>query len=147
MRKRNAHEKSGAPNRRDETGGELLVAGTPCREGDIEEARGVFWVAKLFRILAGLLLLLAVLQVFFGLTNTVEISYGLLAAEAIRLVIFAGLLWGAGDLAELFVQSHDDLRASRILLARINHKIGVPEAGELPPTGDFTSRGRGDATH
>lgn len=45
------------------------------------------WIAKLFRVMSGLLGLLVVLQVFSGLTGAVEISYGVLAAEAIRLLI------------------------------------------------------------
>jgi diphthamide synthase subunit DPH2 len=68
--------------------------------------------------MSGLLLLLMVLQVFNGLMSMVAISYGVLAAEAIRIVIYAGLLWGAGDLADLCVKSHCDLRAIRVLLGR-----------------------------
>ena len=99
--------------------------------------------------MSGLLGLLVVLQVFSGLTGAVEISYGVLIAEAIRLVIFAGLLWGAGDLAGLFVQSHYDLRASRILLERLTHLVGQPPGHPSTPPVDEGDprRGRGDATH
>src|SRR5205809_922985 len=83
--------------------------GAAVRDGDVEDAPGLHGVAILFRMMAGLLLLLMVLQVASGVSSTVEISYGVLFAEAIRLVIFAGLLWGAGDLADLFVRSHHDL--------------------------------------
>jgi hypothetical protein len=125
-----------------------VVGGVPCREDDLEPARGLHWVAKLFRVLSGLLVTLMVVQLTLGLTSTIEISYGMLGAEAVRLLIFAGLLWGAGDLADLFVQSHHDLRASRILLARLNKQVsGIPGAGTTPPADDLISRGRGDATH
>ena len=93
----------------------------PVRDGDIEPATGLHWVAKLCRVMSGLLIVLTIMQVALGLTSTIEISYGVLIAEAIRLVIFAGLLWGAGDLADLFVKSHRDLRAARILLGRLTH--------------------------
>ena len=94
------------------------LAGVPVREEDIEPVKGIRAVAILFRGMAILLLLLMVLQVFFGLTSTVPVSIGVLFAEAVRLVIFAGLLWGAGDLAVLWIKSHYDIRATRILTAR-----------------------------
>ena len=125
-----------------------MLAGVPVREDDVEPARGLHWVAKLFRVLSGLLVALMIVQVVLGLTSTIEISYGMLGAEAVRLLIFAGLLWGAGDLADLFVQSHYDLRASRILLAQLNRQVStIPGAGTTPPADDLISRGRGDATH
>lgn len=33
-------------------------------------------------------------------------------------MVFAGLLWGAGDLANIAIKTHYDIRAARILLAR-----------------------------
>lgn len=125
------------------------IAGVPVRDADIESTAGLHWIAKLFRVMSGLLGLLVVLQVFSGLTGAVEISYGVLAAEAIRLLIFAGLLWGAGDLADLFVKSHRDLRASRILLERLTHLAGQPPVhhGTPPVDEGDPRRGRGDATH
>jgi hypothetical protein len=89
------------------------------REDDLEPARGIRVIAALFRGMAVLLLLLMAMQVTLGLTSTVTISFGVLTAEAVRLVIFAGLLWGAGDLAVLAIKSHYDLRATRILAARV----------------------------
>jgi hypothetical protein len=41
-----------------------------------------------------------------------------LVGEAVRMLAFAGLLWGAADLALMLVHSHYDLRATRILLMR-----------------------------
>ena len=57
------------------------------------------------------------------LSSTVPLSIGVLFAEAVRLVIFAGLLWGAGDLAVLWVKSHYDIRATRILVARLAYMM------------------------
>jgi hypothetical protein len=119
-----------------------------CRDKDIESTTGLYWVAILFRIMAGMLFLLMVLQVFNGLMSTLEISYGVLAAEAIRLVIYAGLLWGAGDLADLYVKSHCDLRATRVLLERLTQLVGQAPAGRRPRHGDAAAGdGRGDASH
>jgi hypothetical protein len=127
--------------------GEKVLVGMPVRDGDIEQAMGLHWVAKLFRGLSLLLVALAAVQVFNGMTSTVDISIGVLAAEAIRLVIFAALLWGAGSLADLFVTSHHDLRAMRIMLGRLTHLVGQQQALEEPRSGDDSRRGRGDATH
>lgn len=123
------------------------MAGVPCRDEDIEPTERLHSVAILFRFMSGLLFVLMVLQIINGVTGTVELSYGVLFAEAIRLLIFAGLLWGAGDLADLFVKSHYDLRASRILLGRLIRLVGQsPGQGEPRPAGE-TARERGDGVH
>src|SRR5919202_1584820 len=41
-----------------------------------------------------------------------------LLGEVSRLVVLAGLLWGAGDLAILLIDVGHDVRAARILLGR-----------------------------
>ena len=69
--------------------------------------------------------------------HIIGLSVGVMFAEAVRLVIFAGLLWGAGDLGILWVKSHHDIRATRILTARIASMIQhIGEAtGSLRSTG------------
>lgn len=99
------------------------IGGISVREEDIEPVKGIRAIAILFRGMSLLLLVLMVLQVFFGLTSTVPMSVGVMFAEALRLVVFAGLLWGGGDLAVLWVKSHHDIRATRILTARIASMI------------------------
>lgn len=120
------------------------LAGVPVREDDIETTMGLHWVAWLFRAMAVLLFLLLIAQVALGLTSTVEISYGVLFAEAVRLLIFAGLLWGAGALADLFVRSHHDLRATRVLLARIAYRLREDTPRTAPPERERVD-GRDDA--
>jgi hypothetical protein len=83
--------------------------------------------------MAVLLFVLMVLQITLGLARAVEMSYGVLFAEAVRLLIFSGMLWGAGALADLFVRSHHDLRATRVLLARIAYRLREPEEPAAPP--------------
>ena len=113
------------------------LSGVLVRQDDIEPVKGIRAIAVLFRGMAILLLSLMVLQVALGLTSTLLISYGIMIADAVRLVIFAGLLWGFGDLAVLWVKSHHDLRATKILMARtanIVQQIGEA-SGHLPPAG------------
>jgi hypothetical protein len=124
--------------------GRPLLAGVPVRVDDIEPTRGLHSVAILFRVLAGLLGVIIVLQILNGITSPVDVSYGVLIAEAIRLVIFAGLLWGAGGLADLFVTSHHDVRCIRITLARLLHQV---EAGESRGDASHAGRSPGDTTH
>src|SRR3954470_23293164 len=99
------------------------IDGVLVREDDIEPVKGLRTIAVIFRGLSVILLLLMVLQVFFAATSAVPLSPGVVVADAVRLIIFAGLLWGAGDLAVLFVKSHHDLRATRILMARVAHTL------------------------
>jgi len=147
MDKPNNIGKSEAERRHFAYGDRPVMSGVPVRTNDIEPVNGLHSVAILFRVLAVLLGVIIVLQISNGVTSTVDISYGVLLAEVIRLVIFAGLLWGAGDLADLFVQSHHDLRCMRILLARLNH-LAAQASGAEPRSDDGEAgRGRGDATH
>ena len=95
------------------------IEGVPVREDDIEPVQGIRTIAIIFRGMAVIILLLMLLQVFFAMTSAVPLSPGVVIADAVRLIIYAGLLWGAGDLAVLFVKSHYDLRATRILMARV----------------------------
>jgi hypothetical protein len=113
-----------------------VLAGVPVREDDIPANMGLHWVAWLFRAMAVLLFVLMVLQVALGLASAVEISYGVLFAEAVRLLIFSALLWGFAALADLFVRSHHDLRATRVLLARIAYRLREPEQPAPPAEAD-----------
>ncbi len=99
------------------------INGVSVREADIEPAKGIRSIALLFRGMSILLLVLMVLRVFFAFTSTIPASPGVVFAEAVRLVIFAGLLWGFGALAVLAVKSHYDLRATRILNARMDYAL------------------------
>lgn len=100
-----------------------VLAGIEVREDDIEPVKGIRALAILFRGMAILLLLLMLAQLVIGFSGTVPVSIGVLLAEAVRLLIFAGLLWAIGDLAVLWVKSHYDIRATRILTARILHLL------------------------
>lgn len=99
------------------------MGGIVVREDDIDSVKGIRAIAILFRGMAILLLILMALQVFFALTSAAPLSVGVLFADAVRLVIFAGLLWGGGELAVLWVRSHHDIRAQRILTARIAYML------------------------
>ena len=121
-----------------------MLVGIPVREEDIETVKGIRAVAWLFRGMAILLVLLAAVQVVSAVTSTVALSIGVLVAEEVRLIIFAGLLWGLGDLAVLWVKSHYDIRATRILVARVAYMLREQgeAAGTLRPASDGTRADR-----
>ena len=121
-----------------------MLVGIPVREEDIETVKGIRAVAWLFRGMAILLVLLAAVQVVSAVTSTVALSIGVLVAEEVRLIIFAGLLWGLGDLAVLWVKSHHDIRATRILVARVAYMMREQgeAAGTLRPASDGTRADR-----
>jgi ABC-type nickel/cobalt efflux system permease component RcnA len=91
---------------------------TGVRETDLEPYIGLRYLSKLFRLMAIILILLLIAEVVTGFMQQGTTAIPTLLAEASRLVVFAGLLWGAGDLAILFIDMGHDVRATRILMAR-----------------------------
>ncbi|MDB4917094.1 MAG: hypothetical protein JWM95_4738 [Gemmatimonadetes bacterium] len=119
-----------------------MIAGVTVREDDVEAAKGIRFIAFLFRGMAILMIVLMCVQIISGVTGTVALSLGVLFAEAVRLIIFAGLLWGLGDIAVLAIKSHYDLRAMKILVARAEYlmRMQAAAAGTLPPPGTRADR-------
>ena len=90
------------------------------RDADLEPHAGLRYIARLFKVLAVLLVLLLLAEVVMGLVQQGAAALPELLTEATRLVVFAALLWAAGDIALMMIESNHDLRATRILLGRIS---------------------------
>jgi hypothetical protein len=89
--------------------------------GDILEPHASLrYVARLFKALAFLLVLLLIAEIVLGITRQGTEAVPLLLEEATRLVVFAGVLWGFGDMALMFIESNHDLRATRVLVWQLN---------------------------
>ena len=88
------------------------------RTADIEPYTGLRYLSKLFRMIAVVLVLLLVAEVVTGVVRDGAEALTTLLAEVSRLIVLAGLLWGAGDLAILLIDDGHDVRAARILLGR-----------------------------
>jgi hypothetical protein len=101
--------------------GQPIVA--QVREEDLEPHEGLRYIARLFKGLAVLVLIMIVAELFIGLRVDGVAALGMLMIEITRLLVFAGLLWGAGDIAMLLIESNHDLRAVRILMGRMNSKL------------------------
>lgn len=103
------------------------------REDDMEPHAGLRYIARLFKVLAVLLLILMVGEIVVGLLQEGRGAVVFLVVEATRLLVFAGFLWGAGDFALMQIESNHDLRATRILLARLVGKVDrFTEGGRFP---------------
>ncbi len=88
------------------------------RAADMEPYVGLRYVAKLFRIIAIILLMLLIAEVAIGLYQQGMQALPTLLAVGSRLLVLAGLLWGGGDIAILLVDIGHDVRATRILTGR-----------------------------
>lgn len=88
------------------------------RAADLEPYIGLKYLSRLFKLMAVVLILLLVSEVITGLVESGIAALPTLLGEVSRLVVFAGLLWGSGDLAILLIDMGHDLRATRILIGR-----------------------------
>jgi len=95
------------------------------RASDIEPYTGLRYLSKLFRFMAIILVVLLIAEVATGLYTQGSAALPTLLGEASRLIVLAGVLWGTGDLAHLLIDMGHDVRAGRILMARIAHVARV----------------------
>lgn len=104
------------------------------REDDLEPHAGLRYVARLFKVLAILLGLMLLAEIIIGLTQQGSAAIPGLLVQATQTIVFAGLLWGIGDIALMLIESNHDLRATRILIGRVNQNL--QKFGENRATGD-----------
>lgn len=111
------------------------------RQSDIEPYTALRWVGTLFKA-AAIFLAVAILGEFiaglrmYGMGTLPE-----LLGELAKTIVVAVVLWGGGDLVRLLIQLGHDIRAERILLARLVHRtpplpVGqdrATEAGAMDP--------------
>ena len=102
------------------------------REEDLEPHAGLRYIARMFKILAILLVLLLIAEIVIGLVQQGQSAIPRLLVEATRLIVFAGLLWGAADMGLMLIESNHDLRATRILVGRLNGRVQRLEEAALP---------------
>ena len=123
----------------DQTSGERRD-GTPdladVRDEDLEPHAGLRYIARLFKVLALLLFLVMVAEIVLSLVQGTRVELVLLAAT--RLLVISALLWAGADLALMLIESNHDLRATRILVGRLNEKVQRLESvgDDRPQPGD-----------
>lgn len=143
--------------RRDEAERERLGHRAPemdVRDEDLEPHAGLRYIARMFKILAILLILLLIAETVLGLVQQGQAAIPQLLIEATRLIVFAGLLWGAADMGLMLIESNHDLRATRILVGRLNNRVqrleqiattGIPPRGSTGPQPPSATPGSPDA--
>ena len=119
--------------------------GRDIRGHDLEPYITLRYIAKLFKVLAVLIIVMLVGEVVTGLLIDGTSAAVTLLGEGTRLLVMAGLLWAGGDLALLLIDAGHDLRVARILLGRINAQMhrNEPGAAMLPEEKPRGGRGAG----
>ena len=86
----------------------------------LEPHASLRYVGRLFKALAIGLFLLLLAELGIGIAQDGIDALPLLLLEVAQLVLFTGLMWGAGDLAYIVIETNHDVRASRVLLWQLN---------------------------
>lgn len=102
------------------------------RASDIEPYTGLRYLSTLFRFMAVILVMLLIAEVVTGFYTQGSAAIPTLLGEASRLIVLAGVLWGTGDLAHLLIDVGHDVRAARILVARVAYAAKVAPASLIP---------------
>lgn len=102
------------------------------REEDLEPYVALRYIARLFKVLAVLIVVMLVGEVALGVMIDGRSSLTTLLGEATRLLVMAGMLWAAGDIAVLLVDAGHDLRVTRILLGRVAKRLEAEPAAAAP---------------
>jgi hypothetical protein len=93
------------------------------RDEDLEPYITLRYIARLFKILAVLMVVMLIGEVVTGLATEGQAALITLLGEATRLLVLAGLMWGGGDMTRLMINAGHDVRVARILLGRINAEL------------------------
>ncbi len=108
------------------------------RQTDIEPYTGLRWVSRLFKAASVFLFVARLGEFIAGLRYDGMRSLPVLLGEAARTFVVAVVLWAGGDLVRLFVHLGHDIRAERVLLARLVSRTPEPPH-EHPQPGEAAS--------
>lgn len=106
------------------------------RQTDLEPYTALRWVGTLFKAAAIFLAVAIVGEFVAGLRTYGMSTLPALLGELAKTIVLALVLWGGGDLVRLVIQLGHDIRAERILLARLVHRTpalpgSAAQSGEL----------------
>ncbi len=104
---------------------DLRVHEEEVRNEDLQPYIALRYIARLFKILAVLMLFMYAGEVITGVTTAGMNITTIIAllGEGSRALIFAGLMWAGGDIVLLLIDAGHDLRLARILLGRVNTAV------------------------
>lgn len=109
---------SGSEHRKDEE----------IRTADLEPYVALRYIARLFKVLAALMIVMLIGEVVIGFMSEGRAAIITLLGEATRLLVLSGLMWSAGDITLLLIDAGHDMRVARILLGRINAQLHRQES-------------------
>ena len=110
----------GAPPVRE---GDKRTVEEEVRSQDLEPYVTLRYIARLFKVLAVLMVVMLIGEIVAGLTTDASEALPTLIGEITQMLVLAGLMWGGGDLTLLGIDAGHDLRVARILLGRINAEL------------------------
>jgi len=93
------------------------------RDQDLEPYVTLRYIARLFKILAVLMVIMLIGEVISGIVAEGSAALMTLIGEATKFLVIAGLMWSGGDITLLLIDAGHDLRVARILLGRINASL------------------------
>lgn len=116
-------------------GGERETRRDPSavRAEDTEPYIGLQYIARLFKIVAMIVIVAIVAEVVAGLMAEGSGAILNLIAEVIQGGVLAAMLWGVGDLTLLFIDVGHDVRAARVLLGRMSARAAASDYAAAPP--------------
>jgi hypothetical protein len=110
----------GAPPVRE---GDKRTVEEEVRSQDLEPYITLRYIARLFKVLAVLLIVMLIGEIVAGLATDASEAVTTLIGEVTQMLVLAGALWGVGDLTMLLIDAGHDVRVARILLGRINAEL------------------------
>lgn len=110
----------GAPPIRE---GEKRNTEEEVRTQDLEPYVTLRYIARLFKVLAVLMMIMLVAEIVYSLATNQAGALSDIISEITQSLVLAGLMWGGGDLTLLVIDAGHDLRVARILLGRINAEL------------------------
>lgn len=93
------------------------------RSQDLEPYVTLRYIARLFKVLAVLMVVMLIGEIVAGLSADAAEALPTLIGEITQMLVLAGLMWGGGDITLLLIDAGHDLRVARILLGRINAEL------------------------
>ena len=137
-------ERRDEPDRVEERPG-YVAPEMDVRDEDLEPHAGLRYIARLFKVLAILLILLLIAEIVLGLVQQGRAGHPAAADRGHAADRVRGAAVGRGDMGLMLIESNHDLRATRILVGRLNSRVqrleqvattGSPRGGtgpQLPP--------------
>ena len=94
------------------------------RAEDTEPYVALQYVARLFKIVAMVVIVALTLEVLLGMYYEGVAALLPLLTEVVKGGVLAAILWGVSDLTLLFIDVGHDVRAARVLLGRLSARGG-----------------------